>query len=276
MINALTIDLEDWYQGLASTSQQIDLWPKFEDRLVEPTLKLLNILDVGNVRATFFILGYVADQFPELILRVAEAGHEIALHGYYHRLVCSMTPSSFREEVIRGRDAVEAASDQRLFGFRAPMFSINESALWAFDVLRDLGFLYDSSVFPTRNMLYGYPGAPKVRYRPFDDCDFTEFPMSTVTMMGLPWPISGGIYMRLLPYPIFKRAVQRLNEQGQPLIFYTHPWEFDPNHPRPALRMQTLRERIAHYWGLRSTEWKLRDLLRDFQFGPLIDILDHE
>lgn len=272
MINALTIDLEDWYQGLTSTSQQIERWPNYEDRVVENTHKILDILAEANVKATFFTLGYVADQFPALIRRVADAGHEIALHGYYHRQVFRLTPQAFRTDLIRGREAVEEASGQKVFGHRAPMFSINRSALWAFDVLRELGFLYDSSVFPTRNMLYGYPEAPRTPYRPFKDSNFTEFPMSTVEVMGRKLPISGGFYMRFLPYAIFRQGVRLLSEEGLPLIFYLHPWEIDPDHPRPSLRWQTMRERFTHYWGLHTVEKKLKLLLQDFKFTSMITI----
>lgn len=270
MINALTIDLEDWYQGLTSTSQQVHLWPGFEDRVVQSTDRLLGVLERAGVKATFFVLGYVADQFPSLVQRVAEAGHEIGLHGYHHCKVSRLTPDEFREEVIRGRDAVEGAGGQRVSGFRAPMFSIDRSALWALDVLRDLGFCYDSSVFPTRNMLYGFPDAPRFPYHPFGNGDFVEFPLSTVRLLGMNWPMAGGFYLRLLPYSLFSRGLRRINREGKPAIIYLHPWELDPDHPRPA---PTLRERFTHYTNLHRTEAKLSALLRDFCFGPLAGLL---
>lgn len=272
VVNALTIDLEDWYQGLSSTSQQSDRWPGFEDRIVPNAQKILSILAEAKVKATFFTLGYVADQFPELVRAVADAGHEIALHGYYHRRVFQMTPDAFRAELLHGRSAVEKASGTSLAGYRAPMFSINRSSLWAFDVLQEQGFLYDSSVFPTRNMLYGFPDAPRQPYRPCQDSPFTEFPMSTVTMLGLTWPISGGFYLRSMPYALFRRAVARLNAQGQSLVLYLHPWELDLHQPRLNLRLKTLRERFTHYWGRRTIEQKFRSLLKDFSFSRMIDL----
>lgn len=270
MRNAFTVDLEDWYQGLTSTGRRPEQWPSYENRVVESTGRLLRVLERAGVRATVFVLGYVADQFPELVRRVADAGHEIALHGYLHRHVHQLTPGEFRADLLRGRDAVEAASGQRPAGFRAPMFSINASALWALEVLRDLGFCYDSSVFPTRNMLYGYPDAPRFAYYPLGDGTFVEFPLSTVRLLGVNWPLAGGFYFRLLPYWLFRQGLRRINRQGQPAILYVHPWELDPGHPRPN---PTLRERFTHYHGLAHTEARLSRLLADFQFGPLADLL---
>jgi polysaccharide deacetylase family protein (PEP-CTERM system associated) len=271
MLNALTIDLEDWYQGLTSTSQQVDRWPKFEDRIVESTERLLGILDQAEVKATFFVLGYVAEQFPSLIRRVADKGHEIGLHGYHHFQVSRLTPEEFRAEVLRGRAVVETAGGKQVIGHRAPMFSIDRSSLWALEVLRDLGFSYDSSVFPTRNMLYGYPDAPRFPYQPFGNGDFVEFPVSTVRMIGVNCPVAGGFYLRLLPYRLFRGALRWLNREGRPAIIYVHPWDLDPDHPRPN---PTLRERFTHYYNLQRTEAKLTALLRDFRFGPLVDLLD--
>jgi len=301
MLNALTVDLEDWYQGLTSTSQQVDRWPVFEDRVVASTERLLEILDRAGVKATFFVLGYVADEFPGLIRQVADEGHEIGLHGYHHRQVFRLSPEQFRAEVQRGRNAVERASGQPVSGFRAPMFSINRSSLWALEVLRDLGFRYDSSVFPTRNMLYGYPDAPRLPYRPFalgapmgpdtepegvppssiqgqpadgggaNSGDFIEFPLSTLRLLGVNWPLAGGFYFRLLPYSVFRWGLRRLNRGGIPAIIYLHPWELDPGHPRPN---PTLRERFTHYYNLERTEAKLVDLLRDLRFGPLMGLLE--
>jgi polysaccharide deacetylase family protein (PEP-CTERM system associated) len=252
---------------------------------VENTQKLLDLLDCFGVRATFFVLGYVADQFPDLIRRVALAGHEIALHGYHHRRICQLSPDEFRADLLLGRAAVEAASGQRVTGFRAPMFSIDRSALWALDLLRDQGFEYDSSVFPTRNMLYGFPDAPRFPYRPFDrrragnsqaggdlrtsaigDNEFVEFPLSTLRLLGINWPVAGGFYLRLVPYPLFRWALRRLNRSGHPAILYIHPWELDPGQPHPH---PTPRERFTHYHNLRRTESKLAALLRDFRFGTL-------
>jgi polysaccharide deacetylase family protein (PEP-CTERM system associated) len=150
------------------------------------------------------------------------------------------------------------------------MFSINGSSLWALDVLREEGFHYDSSVFPTRNMLYGYPDAPRGPYRPFDGQDFVEFPLSTIRILGVNLPVSGGFYLRFFPYRVFKWGLTKLNREGMPANIYLHPWELDPGHPRPDL---TLRERFTHYYHLDQTATKLAALLRDFRFGPLINLV---
>jgi polysaccharide deacetylase family protein (PEP-CTERM system associated) len=270
MRNALTVDLEDWYHAPISISQKVEGWPQYEDRVVESTGRVLEILAGAGVRATFFVLGYVADRFPDLIRRVANEGHEIGLHGYHHRRVSALTPKQFRAELQRGREAVEKAGGQAIVGHRAPMFSINGSSLWALEVLRDEGFCYDSSVFPTRNMLYGYPDAPRGPYRPFDGHDFVEFPLSTVRIMGVNWPIAGGFYLRFLPYRAFKWGLEKLNREGMPANIYLHPWELDPDHPRPHL---TRREQFTHYYHLDQTATKLTALLADFRFGPLIDLV---
>jgi polysaccharide deacetylase family protein (PEP-CTERM system associated) len=269
VINALTIDLEDWYQGLTSTAVQIDRWESFEDRVVESTSLLLDLLRRARVKATFFVLGYVADQFPELIRQVADAGHEIGLHGYYHYRVDKLTRASFREDLLRGKMAVTEASGVLPVGFRAPMFSINGRSLWALEILAREGFLYDSSVFPTQNMLYGYPQAPREPYKPLNGKDLIEIPMSTVKLCGVKLPVSGGFYLRFLPYSLIKRGLKRINSEGLPAIVYLHPWDLDPDQP---CINPTLRERFTHYYNLKTTEDKLVRLLRDFKFAPMIEI----
>jgi polysaccharide deacetylase family protein (PEP-CTERM system associated) len=290
MLNALTVDLEDWYQGLTSTSRHPDRWPGYEDRVVKSTETLLALLDRAAVKATFFVLGYVADEFPGLVRSVAEAGHELALHGYHHRQISHLTRDELRADLLRGRAAVESAGGQQVTGFRAPMFSINRATLWALELLLELGFRYDSSLFPTHNMLYGFPGAPRFPYRPFvalgdlgrasitgsgeagtqpQAWEFVEFPPSTLRLFGINWPVAGGLYTRLLPYPLHRWAVRRLNRKGHPAILYVHPWEFDPDQPRPH---PTPRERFTHYYNLRRTESKWAALLRDFRFAPLRDL----
>jgi polysaccharide deacetylase family protein (PEP-CTERM system associated) len=270
MLNALTIDLEDWYQGLTSTGRRIRHWSTYEDRVVQNTERLLHILAQNEVRATFFVLGYVADQFPALVRQVADEGHEIGLHSYYHRQVSSLTQEEFRSDTLRGQRAVESASGKKVIGYRAPMFSINQQSSWALEVLRETGFRYDSSVFPTRNMLYGFPEAPRFPYRPFGNGSFVEFPLSTVRILGRNWPVAGGFYLRSLPYRIFSWSVRRINREGKPAIIYLHPWDLDAGQPYPS---PTLRERFTHYYNLRLAESKLLALLGEFRFGPLADLL---
>lgn len=270
MQNALTIDLEDWYQGLTSTGRQPEQWPIYEARVVANTERLLTIFAAAKVQATFFVLGYVADHFPALVRQVADQGHEIALHGYSHQHVGRLTPAQFRDDVERGQEAVQAASNRRPRGFRAPMFSINGDSLWALELLRELGFDYDSSVFPTRNPLYGYPQAPRFPYHPFAGDPFVEFPLAVTRVMGLNWPVAGGFYLRLLPYPLLKWGLQRLNQERIPAVIYLHPWDLDTGQPRLN---PTLRERFTHYHNRQSSEQKLLALLRDFRFAPLQELL---
>jgi polysaccharide deacetylase family protein (PEP-CTERM system associated) len=271
VINALTIDLEDWYQGLTSTAVQIDKWDSFEDRVVESTTRLLDLFSKANVKATFFVLGYVANQFPDLIREVAERGHEIGLHGYHHYRVDKISAELFREDLLRGKEVVEKASGVSPVGFRAPMFSINKKSLWALEILEQEGFIYDSSVFPTMNMLYGYPSAPRKPYRPLNGKGLVEIPMSTVKVCGVKLPISGGFYMRLLPYWLLKRAFERINREGLAAVLYLHPWDLDAEQP---IIDPTPRERFTHYHNLDTTEEKLTTLLHDFRFLPLIDLIN--
>lgn len=271
MQNALTIDLEDWYQGLTSTSRQIDRWSSFESRVVGNTEKLLDLLTQVEVKATFFVLGYVAEQLPDLVRRVADDGHEIALHSYYHRRVHQLTLEQFRQDVVMSREVVQQACGRQVYGYRAPMFSINSSCLWAFDILRDLGFQYDSSIFPVRNMYYGYNSAPQFPYRPFDTGSFVEFPLATAKFYGITLPIGGGFYFRSLPYSFFRAGIQQLNRQNKPAVLYFHPWEFDIEQ---RYRRVTPRERITHYYGRAGLGGKLRRLLVDFKFTTLSALVD--
>lgn len=267
--NALTIDLEDWFQGLTSTNARVDLWPGLESRVVPATEDLLAILREHDVRATFFVLGYVADQYPTLIERVAAEGHEIGVHGYFHRFVSRLTPELFAAELERSVQAVERITGEKPLGHRAPYFSINATTPWAFDVLEDHGFRYDSSVFPMRSLIYGYPDAPRFAYRPGSG-PLVEFPVSTAHVAGSNWPMAGGFYVRALPYAVVRWAIGDLNRQGQPAVMYCHPWEFDLGQ---TYRQVTYRERITHYHGRRSLERKLHRLVTDFRFGPLCDLL---
>jgi polysaccharide deacetylase family protein (PEP-CTERM system associated) len=270
ILNAFTVDLEDWYHGLTSTNRKPHLWPQLESRVVVNTERLLDLLAAYDVRTTVFVLGDVAEQYPDLIRCVAAAGHEVGVHGYAHADIRRLTRKQFETELIRALDVLASLVSQPIIGHRAPYFSIDRSTLWALDIVAERGFVYDSSVFPTRNMLYGYPGAPRFPYRLDRGRGLIEFPASTVRLLGVTWPISGGFYVRTLPYPVVRWAIKRLNRQGVPAIMYLHPWELDIEQP---MRAATLRERITHYHGRRSLEAKLRRLFQDFEFGPLSDLV---
>lgn len=271
MVNAFTIDLEDWYQGLTSTSRRVDQWRDFEDRVVGNTERILEILESVSVKATFFVLGYVADEFPNLVRKVADAGHEIALHGYHHQMVHRLTPEEFRRDVVRGMEAIQKACGKKVIGFRAPMFSINGSTGWALQELCAMGFQYDSSAFPIRNMYYGNPNAPRHPYRPKEAPDLIEFPVATVRLAGINWPVGGGFYVRTLPYRLIHAAILRINQQGQPAVIYMHPWELDQEQRYDKV---TFRERITHYHGRASLPDKVHHLLHDFEFAPLQELFE--
>lgn len=269
IVNAFTVDLEEWFQGLTSTNPLVDQWPSFESRIVPATRRLLAILREHNVKATFFVLGYVADQHPRLIEEIAAAGHELGVHGYFHRFVFNLSPAEFGQELDRSIEAIYRVTGDMPYGHRAPYFSINENTPWAFDVLASRGFHYDSSIFPIRNMLYGYPDAPRFPYQ-MDDYDLYEFPATTMIFAGRKWPIAGGFYNRVLPYGIIRHGLQQVNHQNEPAVIYIHPWELDTGQKYGKV---TFRERITHYYGRAGLEKKLQNLFSDFQFGPIQDLL---
>ncbi len=268
MPNAFTVDLEDRFQGLTSTNPQIERWPEFESRVESATDYLLALLRNQQVKATFFVLGYVADRHPELIERVADEGHEIGVHGYYHRFVYQLSPDQFANELELSIAAVERITGRQPLGHRAPYFSINGTTPWAFSIMQSHGIEYDSSVFPTRNMLYGYPGAPRYPYR-IDGTELIEFPASTVRAVGVTWPIAGGFYTRTLPYAITRWAMDRLHSQDIPAVMYVHPWELDTGQTYSEV---TVRERITHYHGRRALATKLEQLLDDYEFTTLHNV----
>lgn len=270
--NAFTVDLEDWYHGLTSTNRQPGLWPRLENRVFQNTERLLALLAEYKVKATFFVLAKVVEGYPELIRLVASSGHEIGVHGYMHRMVHRMSPGEFAAELDQALELLYPLVQKPILGHRAPYFSINSRALWALDLLRERGFQYDSSFFPTRNMLYGYPDAPRFPHLVNNGDRFVEFPVSTGRFLGITWPIAGGFYVRTLPYFVIQGAINQLNRQGQPAVLYLHPWELDIGQPMQAA---TVRERITHYHGRRGLEAKLRRLFQNFEFGPLCELLDY-
>jgi polysaccharide deacetylase family protein (PEP-CTERM system associated) len=268
VINALTIDFEDWYQGLEIPPSG---WDRFEDRIAFAGRKILGLLAEADVRATFFVLGHVAERHPELILEIASEGHELATHGYSHTLVYLLAPDDFRAEIERCVRFLEDLTGKRVLGHRAPFFSITRDSLWALDVLAECGIVYDSSIFPVTNYRYGIPTASRWPYRiDGESGTLTEFPVSTWEIGGQRIPVAGGAYFRIYPYSVTRAAFRAINRLGREAVFYVHPWEVDPRHPRISLPR---RISVLHYWNLGATEGRLRRLLRDFRFAPMGEVL---
>ena len=267
MVNALTIDLEDWHQGLQVPMSE---WGRYEERVVPATERLLELLEQAGVKATFFTLGFIAEHHPQVVRRVAEGGHEVATHGYSHSLVYELDERQFREELRRSVVLLEDLSGQRVLGHRAPFFSVTRRSLWALDVLAEEGLRYDASIFPVRNWRYGIEDAPRWPYQPLPGSELIEFPMSTSRVRNRNVPTTGGAYFRIYPYTLSRRLMRTTNKYGYPAVFYIHPWELDPDHPRVPLPW---RIGLTHYFNLRATEGRFRRLLREFAFAPMKEVL---
>lgn len=268
VINALTIDFEDWYQGLEIAHTQ---WAGYEDRLPFAGRRLLGLLDQAGVRATFFVLGAVAERHPELVQEIGDAGHEVATHGYSHTPVYQMSPAAFREELRRSMGLLENLTRMPVLGHRAPFFSITRESLWALEILAECGIRYDSSIFPVVNYRYGIPDAPRWPHAiEAGGAAMMEFPLSTLRILGRNIPVAGGAYFRIYPYAITRWGFRSINRQAQPVVFYLHPWEIDPEHPRIRLPRRIA---LTHYFNLQATEGRLRRLLADFQFAPMSEVL---
>jgi len=273
MRNALTVDVEDYYQVSAfESSVGIDTWSLYESRVDRNTRLILDLLDEHKVKATFFILGWVAEREPKLVKAIHKLGHEVASHGYSHQLVYHQTPTQFREETKRSKQILEDVVGEEVIGYRAASYSITKETLWALDILIDEGFLYDSSIFPVWHDRYGIPDSKRFFHKINRDSGaIQEFPLSTRTLLGLTLPFGGGGYLRLYPYFVTKWAIKRLNSiENRPAVVYTHPWEFDPKQPR--MKGDRLSE-FRHYVNIRKTEGHFKTLLDDFQFAPLRSFL---
>lgn len=273
-VNAFTIDVEDYFHvaALASAISR-DSWPQRESRVERNTERLLVLLAERGVRGTFFVLGWVADHSPGLVRRIAQAGHEIACHGYSHQLIYRQAPEEFREETQRAKGLLEDLIGAPVLGYRAASFSITRESLWALDTLIDAGFRYDSSIFPIRHDRYGLPDAtpePNVLRAP-SGRTLVEFPMSAARFLGVQVPVSGGGYFRILPYWLTRAGLKQINQRrGLPFTFYLHPWELDPAQPRFKVGAFS---RFRHYTNLARCEERLRRVLEDFEFTSMREAL---
>jgi len=270
VINALTVDVEDYFHvsGFADVVRAED-WPNFESRVEVNTRKLLDIFSAHGAVATFFVLGWVAERYPRLVQALRRAGHEVASHGYAHKLVYQLSPREFRDDVRRSKKLLEDVTGTAVVGYRAPSFSIIKSSLWALDILVEEGFRYDSSIFPIRHDRYGIPDAERFPHecRAHNGDGLVQFPISTLRMCGVNIPVGGGGYLRLFPYAVTRWAIHRLNtNEHKPAIVYLHPWELDvaqPRIPGPPV------SRFRHYVNVHTTEPKLHRLLGAFGFQSL-------
>ena len=257
----ISVDVEDYFQVQAFAPViRRDAWGTYPSRVEQNTSRLLDLFDQLHVKATFFVLGWTADHFPRLVRQIVERGHEPACHSYWHRLVHDLTPDQFRRDTERAKDAIEQAAGVQIYGYRAPSFSITPRSTWALDMLRELGFLYDSSIFPVRHDVYGFRDAPRCPFRLETAYgELLEFPLATFRLPGgAILPVAGGGYLRMLPGWYTKAGVHQAWRDGLTIVSYVHPWEFDPDQPRLN---GPIRSRLRHYTNLGRTESRLRELL---------------
>ena len=269
IVNALTFDVEDYFQvsAMAPHVARSD-WEGMPRRVGANTHRILDVLSEAGVRATFFTLGWVAERYPELVRRIVADGHELASHGYGHQRVTDLTLSAFRDDIVRAKRILEDVGGVAVRGYRAPSFSIGAGNLDALQVLKETGHRYSSSIYPVRHDHYGMPDAPRTPFSPLGTEGVVELPMGTVRVAGHNAPAAGGGYFRLLPYPVSRWALQRVNlREGRPTVFYLHPWEIDPGQPRiPGVTWKT---RFRHYVNLARTEPRLQRLLHDFRWDRI-------
>jgi polysaccharide deacetylase family protein (PEP-CTERM system associated) len=270
----MTVDVEDYFhvQAFAGVVARTD-WERYPSRVERNTLRLLEMFACRQVRGTFFVLGWVAQRFPGLVQAIRKAGHRVGCHGYAHRLIYEGNETDFRNDVRRARQTIEDITGTSVTSFRAPSYSITSETLWAFEILGEEGFEYDSSIFPVRHDNYGIPDAPRFPYNKQLKCgrQISEFPPSTLRLLGNNIPVAGGGYLRLFPYRLTAWAIHHLNKtERQPAMVYLHPWEIDPDQPRISASWSS---RFRHYNNLDSTETKCLKLLDDFSWAPMEEVL---
>lgn len=277
MKNALTIDVEDYFQvtAFAGVVDRQD-WGVYPSRVANNTLRVLDLLDEYDLKATFFVLGWVAERYPETVRAIIGRGHEVASHGYDHELVYNQNPEKFRRDVRKAKAILEDITGRQVLGYRASSYSITERSLWALDILVEEGFSYDSSIFPITHDHYGIPGSERFPYTIVREAgSLVEFPLTTLAVnvagRAMAMPIAGGGYLRLLPVGFIHWGMRYVNQvEKKPAVLYFHPWEIDPDQPRIKAR---LKSRFRHYVNLDLTEDKLRVLFQGLEFGPMDEVL---
>ena len=272
-LNAFTVDVEDYFHVAAlAAAVPRESWSSRECRVEQNTDRLLALLAERGVAGTFFVLGWVAERYPRLVRRIAAAGHEVACHGYSHQLIYEQTPEVFRDETARAKHLLEDALGAPVHGYRAASFSVIRKTLWALDTLIDLGFHYDSSIFPIRHDRYGIPDASPEpgRVTAPSGRELVEFPMVPASIFGMKVPVCGGGYFRIFPYWLTRAGLRQINRRGRAFPFYLHPWEIDPEQPR--IRVGAL-SRFRHYTNLHRCEARLHRVLTEFPFVPMREVL---
>jgi polysaccharide deacetylase family protein (PEP-CTERM system associated) len=272
--NGLSVDVEDYFQVEAFADRiTAEMWPRFPSRVADNTRRVLELLGRAGSRATFFVLGWIAEREPRLVREILDAGHEVGCHSYLHRCIWRLTPEEFRADARRACAAIEDAGGQKVIGYRAPTFSVVQECLWAIEILAEQGFVYDSSVFPIRHDLYGVPDAPRFPFRWVctNGQSLFEIPPLTVRLFGRNLPVGGGGYLRVLPMWYTRWGLRRVRQrEGQSAVLYFHPWELDPGQPRLSGKW---RSKFRHYFNIRRMEEKIRELLSLGRFVPLGEFL---
>ncbi len=273
LTHCLTFDIEEHFQVDAFDSpMRRRHWDSFESRVEQNTKKILELLAMHDVRATFFVLGWIAERYPGLVRAISEDGHEVASHGYAHEMITVQSATAFREDVRRAKQILENMIGQAVPGYRAPSFSITPETSWALPILVEEGHRYDSSIFPILHDRYGWRNAnPCCHVLDTPAGPLWEIPPSTVSLAGNRMPIAGGGYLRLVPFWLLKRWMRRVAVQGHPLVMYVHPWELDPEQPRMN---GPLLSRFRHYVNLHKTEERLIHLLQEFRFAPIREVIE--
>ncbi len=273
MLNALSVDLEDWYHvcGVDKYSQP-SKWASYESRIIRNSDKVLRLLKEFDTKATFFVLGYIARKEPNLIKEISTEGHEIASHGYCHFRIFELDRESFRDDLRKSVDSISGITGKKVLGFRAPEWSIRSNTLWVLDIMRESGILYDSSIVPLTGMgIRGFKKFPHKIPTPFGE--IYEFPLTTTRLFWENLPFTGGLPLRIAPLFYVVSKMKRINREGYPCISYMHPWEFDMEQPELDI---PLSRRFMHYFNLKASPQKIRSLLENFKFGPIKDVLDLE
>ncbi len=276
MLNALSVDVEDWFQvGAFETVINKDSWSKLDCRVERNSDAVLQLFADAGVTGTFFTLGWVAERYPALMRRIVDAGHEIASHGYDHDRVFTFTPDAFAADLRKSRALIEDTSGQKVTGYRAPSFSIDTRTPWAHEILVEQGYSYSSSVAPVKHDHYGWAEAPRFAWQPVRGSSFIEMPVTTAQLGSRRLAAGGGGFFRLLPYQFSSWAIRQVNnDEGRPAIIYFHPWEIDPDQPRVA--NAPLKSKLRHYTNLKRMAPKLSRLAREFRWDRLDKIVAAE